>query len=136
MLLLHQLVLIQTGANLMAGFRITMLIMQVTSSLLLIGLSIPLIRRKVPPNGLYGFRVRRTLDDPVVWYEANAYSGKCLLGAGIAILIGSLALYPIPAIDGPSYATACAVVALGALAVAVFRSFRFLGRIAKSTDLR
>jgi hypothetical protein len=119
----------------MAGFRITMLVMQVTTSLLLIGLSIPLIRRMVAPNGWYGFRVRQTLEDPVVWYDANAYSGKCLLGAGVAILVNGVALYAIPNLDGPSYATACATADLGALAVAVTLSFRHLGRIAKSTDV-
>jgi uncharacterized membrane protein len=119
----------------MAGFRIAMLIMQIISALLLIGLSIPLIRRMVPPNHWYGFRVPRTLRDPVVWYEANAYSGRCLLGAGVAILVGGVSLYAVPTLDGPAYATACAVVALGALAVAVILSFRFLGRIARPTDV-
>ncbi len=118
----------------MAGFRTTMLIMQACTSLVLIGWSIPLIRRMVPPNHWYGFRVPRTLRDPIVWYEANAYSGKCLVGAGLAILIGSGSLYAVAVLDGPSYATACAVVALGALAVAVILSFRFLGRLPESTD--
>jgi hypothetical protein len=127
--------MIPSGANLMAGFRITMLIMQVSCSLLLIGLSIPLIRRMVAPNSWYGFRVRQTLEDPVVWYEANAYSGKCLLWAGVAILIGCVVLFEIPGLDDPSYAICCAAVALGTLGVAVFRSFRFLGRIAKPTNL-
>ena len=122
----------------MAGFRISMLIMQVSCSLLLIGLSIPLIRRMVAPNSWYGFRVRQTLEDPAIWYEANSYSGKCLLWAGVAILISSVALYGVPALDGPSYATAyaCGVaVALFAISVAGIQSFRFLGRITKSTDL-
>ena len=118
----------------MAGFRIIMLLMQVASSLLLIGLSIPLIRRKVAPNAWYGFRVRQTLDDPTVWYEANAYLGRCLLWAGIAILFGSVVLFEDPGLDDPTYATCCAGIALGALGVAVFRSFRFLGRIGKPTD--
>ena len=134
MLFVHQFDLIPEGGDLMTGFRMTMLIMQIATSSILIGLSIPLIRRIVPPNGWYGFRVPRTLRDPVVWYEANAYSGKCLLMAGVAILVGSVSLYAVPALDGPSYATACAVVALGALAVAVIFSFRFLGRLPGPTD--
>ena len=51
----------------------------VGSGLLLIGLSVPLIRRKVRPNGWYGFHVRQTLADPDIWYAANAYAGKSLL---------------------------------------------------------
>ncbi len=119
----------------MDNFRLTMLIMQATSSTLLIGLSIPLIRRMVPPNHWYGFRVPQTLRDPFVWYEANAYSGKCMLGAAVAMLVGAVVLYAVPTLDGPGYATACAVVALGAIAVAVILSVRFLGRIAKPTNL-
>jgi uncharacterized membrane protein len=119
----------------MDNFRFNMWIMQITSSVLLIGLSIPLIKRKVAPNSWYGFRVRQTLEDPGVWYEANAYSGKCLLWAGVAMLVASVALFAVPGLDGPAYATACAVVAFGAIGVAVIQSFRFLGRIARSHDL-
>jgi uncharacterized membrane protein len=118
----------------MTEFRVTMLVMQVSSSLVLIGLSIPLIRRMVPPNHWYGFRVPRTLRDPVVWYDANAYSGKCLLWTGVAILVGATSLYYVPGLDGPAYAMACALVALGALAVAVTLSVRFLGRLPESAD--
>ena len=118
----------------MAAFRTAMLMMQVFSAWLLIGLSIPLIRRKGRPNHWYGFRVPQTLRDPVVWYEANAYSGKCFLGAGAAMLALDLTLYLIPAIDGPSYATACAVIALGSIAVAAALSFRQLGRITRPAD--
>jgi len=119
----------------MASFRVTMLLMQVSFSLLLIGLSIPLIKRMVAPNSWYGFRVRQTLEDPAVWYEANAYSGKCLLWAGVVMLAGSVALFGVPSLDGPAYATACAVVAFAAIGVAVIQSFRFLGRIARTNEL-
>ncbi len=117
----------------MAGFRISMLIMQVSCSLLLIGLSIPLIRRKGRPlNSWYGFRVRRTLEDPAVWYKANAFAGKALIWAGIVMIVGNVVLYLVPGLDGPSYAVACAVVVSVALGVSVILSFRFLGQITDS----
>ena len=119
----------------MAGFRTFMLIMQVIPGLLMIGLSVPLIRRMVAPNPWYGFRVRRTLGDPAAWYEANAYSGRCFLSAGIVIVVGSVALYEVPALDGPAYAVACTLLSLSAVGSAAILSFRFLGRIAKPTDL-
>ena len=40
---------------------IFLLVLYVASGLLLIGLALPLIYRKIPPNHLYGFRVKRTL---------------------------------------------------------------------------
>jgi hypothetical protein len=51
--------------------------------LLLAGLSVPLILHKIPPNGLYGFRIPSTLDDPELWYTVNAYAGtRFLVGFG------------------------------------------------------
>jgi hypothetical protein len=121
----------------MAGFRTFMLLMQVVPGLLLVGLSVPLILRKVPPNRWYGFRVRWTLDNPPTWYEANAYFGKCLLAAGIAIVVGSVALFEVPALDGPCYyAVACPLLTLGSAGLAAVLSFRSLGRIAKSPEPR
>jgi repressor LexA len=35
---------------------------------LLMLLSLPLLWGRIPPNGLYGFRVRATLDNPDIWY--------------------------------------------------------------------
>ena len=58
--------------------------------MLFVGLSIPLIRNRVPPNRYYGFRKRRTLSDPKIWYEVNHISGKDLFVAGVIIILSSL----------------------------------------------
>jgi uncharacterized membrane protein len=116
----------------MAYFKITMLLLQVIPGLVLIAVSVPLIRGKIGPNPWYGFRVRRTLEDPAVWYKANAYAGKTLIWAAIAMIVGSVLLYLFPGLDGPTYAVACTVVVFVALVVAVTLSFRFLGQIPKS----
>ncbi len=52
-----------------------------------IGLAIPMILHKVPPNVIYGFRTQKTLSDKEIWYKANEFSGKLLLLAGIIALI-------------------------------------------------
>jgi uncharacterized membrane protein len=86
---------------------------------LFILLSIPLIRRRVPPNGLYGLRVPATFANEWVWYEANARSGRDLLRAGIIVLVLSLVL-PLTGVDERVYALSMAVVFVtGALALAV-----------------
>ena len=41
-------------------------------------ISIPLILRIVPPNGIYGFRVSGTRP-PEIWYPANEFMGWALL---------------------------------------------------------
>ena len=50
-----------------------MSILFVLTGLLMIVLAVPMIRGKVPPNHWYGFRVRRTLEDPT-----GLVSGQCL----------------------------------------------------------
>lgn len=53
---------------------------------LVIGLlGVPLWKRKVPPNHLYGLRVPATMHSPSVWYEVNAKSGVFFMVTGAAI---------------------------------------------------
>ena len=47
----------------------TILVLYAGIGLLLILVAIPLIRKKIKPNHLYGFRVPQTLNDPDVWYQ-------------------------------------------------------------------
>lgn len=55
--------------------------------LLIALLAIPLIRRRVAPNWLYGLRVRATFADESVWYDANERSGRTLFALGLATLL-------------------------------------------------
>lgn len=59
---------------------------------LFVGLSIPLIQKRVPPNRWYGFRTAKTLSDPEIWYEINRISGTDLFVAGTLITFSSLAM--------------------------------------------
>ena len=56
--------------------------------LVLIGIGIPLVMRKVPPNLFYGCRTRKTLSEPKIWYEANHISGRdfCISGALVFVV--------------------------------------------------
>ena len=110
----------------MAGFRIFILVANVSTGLLTAALAVPLMRRKVGPNALYGFRVRRTLDDPRVWYDANAFAGRCFFRSGIGTALACLALFPILAGRPVVYAAACPTVLLVGLAVGLALSFRHL----------
>ena len=55
--------------------------------LLLIGLAIPLLKRKVGRNSLYGLRVAETLENEDVWYEANARSARDLVRLGLGVIV-------------------------------------------------
>ncbi len=63
------------------------------AGVLLMGLAVPLMRRRVPPNAWYGVRLPATYADPAVWYEVNARSGRDLfvLGAVFTALVLGLA---------------------------------------------
>src|SRR5687767_3385956 len=70
--------------------------MYVVIGLLLAGLALPLIQKRIPPNMWYGFRVRKTLSSPDIWYPANAYMAKYMLVWGLTIAITSFLFYFIP----------------------------------------
>jgi hypothetical protein len=71
--------------------------------LLLIGLSVPLMRGKVPPNSWYGFRIRLTLDNPDIWYPVNAWAARRLLVAGLVTVFAALFTPLIPETALPAY---------------------------------
>jgi hypothetical protein len=66
----------------------------VASCVALIVISVPLILRAVPPNGVYGFRVSATQSSPAIWYPANAFMGWALL---VAAVISAVLLAILPA---------------------------------------
>jgi hypothetical protein len=94
--------------------------------LLLAGLSVPLILHKIPPNGLYGFRIPSTVENPELWYKVNAYSGRRFLVAGLGTSIGAIILYftSPPGVD--VYALSCLGLFLGFFLWAMITSFLYL----------
>ena len=89
----------------------------VLMALLLIGLAVPLILQKVPPNGFYGFRLPKTQSDPRIWYAANRGAGVNLaVGSAISLLVWTVTL----AASGPARAN---VVGMSTLVVAVLCGF-------------
>jgi hypothetical protein len=62
-------------------------------SLVVIILSIPLIMKWIGPNGLYGYRVAKTMNNPDIWYRANSVLGVDLLIAGVLILLTTLFVF-------------------------------------------
>lgn len=95
---------------------------------LLAALSIPLIAGKIGPNSWYGFRVKKTLSDPAIWFPVNAYSGKRLFIVGLVGGLFASVLYIVPNMEINTYALSCAGVTVGGLIVAVIQSFQYLRR--------
>jgi hypothetical protein len=79
----------------------------VASGLLLVVLSIPLILGKIKSNGLYGFRVKSTMENPALWYAVNTYAGWRLLATGLVTVVSAIGLYLVPGLRLDNYALAC-----------------------------
>jgi uncharacterized membrane protein len=107
-----------------------LMIFYVCVGLLLAGLSLPLIWRKVAPNPWYGFRVRQTLEDPAVWYPVNAFAARGLLYVGLGTCVAAILLALVPDIDVAVYACLVAALVLPGLAVCIILSFRYLATVA------
>lgn len=68
--------------------------------LLFIAISIPLVLRMIPMNGLYGFRIPKAFISAELWYDINAYGGKQMILWSfimIAVSIAGIFLVNAPA---------------------------------------
>lgn len=67
-------------------------ISHIVIALVIIGVSIPLIKEKVPMNQMYGVRIPIAFESGENWYKVNRYGGKCLIAWSIPVLLIGLAL--------------------------------------------
>lgn len=106
-----------------------LLIVYLIGGTLLILLGVPLLRRQIGPNPLYGFRVPATFRDPQVWYAANRYAAKRLIITGVIFNLAALIFYFIPGISVDAYALLCLVVFVVVFGIALWQSLHYLHRL-------
>lgn len=82
--------------------------------------------RKVKPNPFYGFRIRRTLENPDVWYSVNEYFAKRLLVISILQALASIIFYFIPGMSVDIYALSCLAAFIILFERAMSQSFRYI----------
>lgn len=104
------------------------------SGLLIAALGFPLWKRKVAPNHLYGLRVPATMNDPDVWYEANARSGFYMIAAGATIALVAFVVYAfgVPAATATWINISVLLVAVTVMCVGSVRLASRLEREARS----
>lgn len=107
----------------------TLLVLYSIGGLVLAGLSVPLILHKIPPNGLYGFRIPATLENPGLWYQVNAYAGRRLLVAGLGTAVGSILLYYLVDSGVDAYALSCLGLFMALFLWAIITSFLYMRSI-------
>lgn len=72
---------------------------------LYIGLGIPLLLGRVPPNRLYGCRTKKTLSNERIWYAVNRVTGRDLIIGGVAVVVTALGIYLFGQALDPNRAT-------------------------------
>jgi hypothetical protein len=106
------------------------LVTYLIAGLLFVGLSIPLLRGKVPPNPWYGFRTRLTLGDPRIWYPVNAWGARRLLWLGVGTLAAGPLSLLLPETWLPAYLLGTCVLWVGALILVLVFGVRYARRLA------
>jgi hypothetical protein len=110
---------------------IILLIVFLATGSLLVGLSIPLILQRIPPNQWYGFRIPANLNDPEIWYLVNAYAALRTLWLGIVQIIVSIAIYFTPGVNVDAYGSIVGAVLVFGMIISIAQSFRCLSRLTK-----
>jgi len=95
----------------MAHESLILLVTFEATAALFVALGIPLSRRRVRPNWLFGYRTPATLRDPELWYAVNARAGADLIGVGI--VLGVLAAVTSAACNSVMFALLCTAWLLG-----------------------
>ena len=103
----------------------TLLALYSFGGLLLAGLSVPLILQKIPPNGLYGFRIPATLENPQLWYKVNAFAGRRLLVVGLGTAFAAIIFYYTTHQNIDQYAMSCLGIFLALFLWAIITSFLY-----------
>jgi len=99
-------------------------------SVVMIIVALPLILEKVRPNNAYGFRTKKTLSDPGVWYAANRFTGWMLAVSGCVSIAGLVIVGNIPGMsDGANYSLVCLGVFLVPLILALVASTVYVTKL-------
>jgi uncharacterized membrane protein len=93
-----------------------------------IGMSVPLILRKVKMNPWYGVRIPEALKSDEAWFELNHYGGRLLLGWGFVVAIVAGGGLLLEKQVWSAYNWSALVLILGSLMVVVAKIHRYARR--------
>jgi hypothetical protein len=93
-------------------------------------ISLPLLFGMIGPNPWYGFRVKRTLDDPAVWYPVNRLGAVWMMAAAVLLMVVAFAGYAFfPTMSVTAYALTCLGAVVVGLGVGVTRTIFYLRKL-------
>ena len=94
--------------------------------------SVPLVRRKIPMNRLYGFRFARSYASDDNWYRINAYGGRQLIRWSVLLIFAGVMtlLFRVPGIsDGAPQVALTLLPILICTMVPIALTLRYAGRL-------
>lgn len=107
----------------------TLMLFYTAGGILLVLLSIPLYFEKIKPNGLYGFRVRKTIEKPEIWYPVNKYGARWLMLTGLVTVVCAIGFTFIPGLSVDGYSEICTLAFAGVLTLGLVMTFRYMNSL-------
>ena len=77
-----------------------------------IGLGIPLLLGRIPPNAWYGCRTQKTLSREEIWYQVNRITGRYMIISGVAVIVSAFGVFVFRRSLGPNDGAAILLVVL------------------------
>lgn len=102
----------------MNAVLVVVLVLLVGFALVVGGTGLAALTGRLPGNGVLGVRTPETRRSPEAWEMANRAAGPAFLGAGLAVLLGTLALGLIGGAVGVLVVVVAVVISLALLNVA------------------
>ena len=96
-----------------------------STGLIILIVSLPLVYRKVPMNQLYGIRIPAAFESDQRWYDINAYGGRQIAAGSVVIIICGAVGWYLPDTDAFLYAVLSAPVLLLAIFIPLIRVMRW-----------
>jgi len=106
------------------------LVLFVIGGVLSVALGLPLQYEKVPPNWFYGFRTRKTVSNPEIWYPVNRILGIDMIRMGVVIAASALIMLAFRRSVAPEAAVGIVAAIGGAMSLwMVIHGFSVLRRM-------
>ncbi|GAB4368060.1 MAG: hypothetical protein Kow0042_09020 [Calditrichia bacterium] len=97
-------------------------------AMLIIGLSIPLVKRMVPMNNFYGIRFAKSLESEENWYRINEYGRRQMIRWSIPILVLGILSFFLPLQGNDPLIFVITAVPL-IIFIPVIKSYRFARKL-------
>jgi uncharacterized membrane protein len=107
-------------------------IIHVIVGLIIIGVSLPLVKRKIKRNQWYGIRIPEAFKSEERWLEINQFGGRLMMRLGFVIAITAGGCLTLPKKYWAIYGLSEVAVILVGLGVVTIFIFRYAARTKKA----